>query len=142
MSNIFTNMTTEELEVKFKSGTYKIPHSGYERCTLVKTKVQKVEGEWTDVTFDREIMNQMNEDKDLDGVDYVEIKNNGTYSVMFQAKGADKFRITKNEESLVESDTGTAIVLNFEAEDKIALQSYGAGELDNSHTHLSVVRIF
>lgn len=143
MKNIFTNLSTEELTVLFGSKEYKIPHSGYERCTLVKDRKQEIpEDQWVTITFDREIMNANNKDKDLDGVGHVDIIKPGTFAVMFQAKGADKYRITKNGASLLESDSGASVVLNFAAKDEIALQAYGKGEIVNSNTHLSVIRVY
>lgn len=56
--SIWTNLTEEELKLCFPSGQYTIPHSGYNRCSLLKSVDFLVTRlVWTDIPFEIEMYN-------------------------------------------------------------------------------------
>ena len=71
-----------------------------------------------------------------------QLLKSGTYLVMFQGKGLERYQILKNEECVLKSESGSSIALNLESGDKIFMQGHGSGTTDSDYTHLSVIRIF
>lgn len=58
VNTIWTNLTDEEVKIHLNSGVYTVPHSGYKRCSLMKSSDQLITPEtWTSITFDIEIYN-------------------------------------------------------------------------------------
>jgi hypothetical protein len=93
---ILTNMSDEEIEVIFSSGKYKIPHSGYSRCCLIKSVTQSIKPlKWTNITWDAVNYDNCEMHSIVLNHDRISIKRNGIYELKH------KIRIQTNDKTCI-----------------------------------------
>lgn len=82
--SIWTNLSKDEIRVRFSSGIYSLSHSGYSRCILTKSANQLiVKDVYSDITFDTE--NEDQGDMHPDGIfnDRILLKQHRIYFISY-----------------------------------------------------------
>jgi hypothetical protein len=89
-------MSDEEIDVIFPSGSYKIPHSGYPRCCLIKSVTQSIKRlEWINITWDSIKYDNCGMHSIVLNHDRINIKRNGIYEIKY------KIRVQVNDKTCI-----------------------------------------
>ena len=84
--NIWTNMSDEEILIRLNSTDYKIPHSGYDRCSLFRNADQSMSNVFQSIIFNEENYDQGDMHDLVTNPERVTIQKDGFYIPIYQVE--------------------------------------------------------
>ena len=111
---LWTDQTLEELLVRLGGSQRTIPHSGYHRCTAIKTSDQFISSStWTSVVLDDEIRDVGDLHDNVTNNTRITIQRDGEYRFFYQTQIDIAEKVQYNSRIL---EDGSVVVPNSEVE--------------------------